>query len=223
MDLPDPILITGCARSGTSMTAGIFSLCGAFGGDMSGPTTHNRRGMFENQTIRNDIVKPYLSAIGMDPLGQHPLPNTTDLPESKSLRWEVLSTMIGQGYEAGPWFYKGAKMCLLWPNWHTAFKDAKWIIVRRNDGDIIHSCMRTGFMRAFRNAEGWQGWIDHHKRCFQEMQDGGLQVREVWAERFIDGEFGEIRDAIAWCGLEWDDEAALEFVSPKLWSTGHGK
>jgi hypothetical protein len=67
-----PILITGCARSGTSMTAGIVHICGAFGGRMSGPTPNNRKGMFENEEVRNQIVKPYLSSIGADPLGQKP-------------------------------------------------------------------------------------------------------------------------------------------------------
>ena len=66
--MTDPILVTGAARSGTSMTAGIIHLCGAFGGKLSGPTTYNKKGMFENGTIRNELVKPFFSAIGADRL-----------------------------------------------------------------------------------------------------------------------------------------------------------
>ena len=56
------------------MVAGIINMCGAFGGRMSGPTQNNQKGMFENQRIRNEIVKPYLRKSGYDPMGQYPLP-----------------------------------------------------------------------------------------------------------------------------------------------------
>ena len=41
----EPILITGAARSGTSMSAGVVSLCGAWGGELSGPNVYNKKGM----------------------------------------------------------------------------------------------------------------------------------------------------------------------------------
>jgi hypothetical protein len=56
--MKDPILITGAARSGTSMTAGVINICGAFGGVLSGPNKNNKKGMFENNRIRQDIAKP---------------------------------------------------------------------------------------------------------------------------------------------------------------------
>ena len=31
------------------------------------------------------------------------------------------------------WYYKGAKMTLLWPLWSKAFKDAVWVVVRRDE------------------------------------------------------------------------------------------
>ena len=71
----EPILITGAARSGTSLTAGIISICGAFGGNTTGSTPYNRNGQFENSHIRNRIVKPYLVRMGVDKLGQYPLPD----------------------------------------------------------------------------------------------------------------------------------------------------
>ena len=59
-----PILITGAARSGTSMTAGNIHKCGAWGGDMAGSTRYNRKGMFENTEIRNTMVKTIMKSIG---------------------------------------------------------------------------------------------------------------------------------------------------------------
>jgi hypothetical protein len=47
-----PIIITGCARSGTSMIAGIINLCGAWKGVTSGPNKYNAKGMFENHELR---------------------------------------------------------------------------------------------------------------------------------------------------------------------------
>ena len=86
------ILITGCARSGTSMIAGIINMCGAFAGDTSGPNRYNQKGMYENAKIRNSIVKPYLREIGMDPKGQFPLPNVKTIPDIYNLKRLVQNT-----------------------------------------------------------------------------------------------------------------------------------
>ena len=43
--MKNPIIITGCARSGTSLTAGVINICGAGGGEMSGATIYNKKGM----------------------------------------------------------------------------------------------------------------------------------------------------------------------------------
>ena len=43
-----PIIITGCARSGTSMIAGIIHLCGAWKGNTSGPNKYNKKGNYNN-------------------------------------------------------------------------------------------------------------------------------------------------------------------------------
>lgn len=219
MSLKAPILITGCARSGTSVTAGIFFLCGAFGGKMSGPTRYNKKGMFENAEIRNQVVKPYLKeTLKVDPMGQDPLPDIAKLVPTPNLQGVIEGKMKWQGYRDGPWFYKGAKMCLIWPIWHTAFPKARWVIVRRRDEDIIHSCMKTGFMRAFKTNEGWQGWIDAHKQRFEEMKNAGLDMQEVWPEKFInDQDYTEVRQVVKNLGLRWRETKVKELVSEELW------
>lgn len=213
-----PILLTGAARSGTSMTAGILYLCGAFGGAMSGPTQYNKRGMFENANIRNKIVKPYLRRLGVDPLGQRPLPDVSSLTPYRSLRSSVCAIMQKEGYKKGPWFYKGAKLCLIWPIWHKAFPKAKWIIVRRSDEDIINSCLHTGFMRGYSTSEGWQYWVDEHKKRISEMKHSGMDVCEVWPSKFVAGDTSEIRGIVEDCGLLWNEDAVTDFITPALWS-----
>jgi len=227
--MKSPILITGCARSGTSMVAGIIHICGAFGGKMSGPNSNNAKGMFENAAIRNEVVKPYFASIGVDRLGQFPLPDINNLPIPSGWQAKVEQLIQNQGYEGGPWMYKGAKMCLHWRVWNYAFPNAKWIIVRRKTSDIINSCERTGFMRAFHNttnqravgvknsSEGWLWWVHQHEARFREMINDGLNVKIVWPERMVDGNYELMKEAIEWAGLEWDHEKVLDFIEPKLW------
>ena len=226
--MQSPILITGCARSGTSMVAGAINICGAFGGVMSGPNRNNAKGMFENARIRNTLTKPYLRDIGADQLGQYPLPDVTRLPIPSNWRQRVETVMKEEGYKDGPWMYKGAKMCLTWPVWHYAFPDAKWIIVRRKTSDIINSCVKTNFMRAFSSTnfrmavgaeteeDGWRWWIHQHEQRFIEMIQAGLNVKVVWPERMVTGDYQQLMETIEWLGLEWKTEV-LTFIDPRLW------
>jgi len=220
----DPILIVGCARSGTSMTAGILNICGAFGGEMYGPNTFNQKGMFENILIRQDIVRPYLKKIGADPMAQRPLPNNRQVfevspPEAEEFRRRIQQTIQYQGYKDGPWFYKCPKSCLIWYIWHLAFPNAKWIIVRRDHDGIISSCLKTRFMRAYQDAAGWQTWIDQHERRFKEMKTAGLDVQEFWPSTLIAGDFEPAKKLVEGFGLTWNDKICRAFIDPHLYRT----
>lgn len=229
--MQDSILITGCARSGTSMIAGTIHLCGAFKGDTSGANKNNPKGMFENFYIRNKIVKPYLESIGADRLGQYPLPDVNNLPIPPGWKKSVIDVMKEQGYKDGPWMYKGAKICLCWPVWHFAFPDAKIIIVRRKTPDIVNSCIKTSFMKAFnrqmtlkevgaRNArEGWLWWVHQHEKRMIEMTKAWKNVKFVWPERLIDGDYDQMKETIQWLGLTWKQKEVMDFIEPKLWKT----
>ena len=46
---------------------------------------------------------------------------------------KIAEIFFYSNYKGGSWYYKGAKMCLIWPIWHKAFPEAEWIIVRRDD------------------------------------------------------------------------------------------
>lgn len=214
-----PILITGCARSGTSLVAGIVHICGAFGGVMSGPNRYNQKGMHENAYIRDRVEKPYLGSINMDPLGQDPLPETEDLIIPANWRHKVENVMLEQGYEKGSWFYKGAKACLIWPVWHYAFPNAKWIIVRRRSADIAESCLNTGFMRKRSSYDEWIDWVHHHENKFVEMVKAGLNVKQVWPDRMVKSNYEQMYETIEWLGLDWKPQEVTEFIEPKLWKT----
>lgn len=228
IDMQSPILITGAARSGTSLIAGAINSCGAYGGIMSGPNKNNAKGMFENVKIRNDILKPYLREMGFDPMGQYPLPIIEKLSIPMNWKDRVESIIRQDGYTGGPWMYKGAKMCLTWPIWNHAFPDAKWVIVRRKSEDIADSCMRTHFMRAFGNPNiqgavgaksahaGWIWWVQQHEKRFVEMMNEGMNCKVVWPERMVNGDYSQLMDMADWLKLKWNSEV-LSFVDPKLW------
>ena len=124
--------------------------------------------------------------------------------------------------------YKGAKMCQHWPIWNYAFPNAKWIIVRRKTSDIINSCIRTGFMRAFsikgnqkavgveNEWDGWLWWVHQHEQRFIEMMQAGLNCKVIWPERMVDGDYSQIKEMLEWLGLEWGSEI-MDFIEPKLW------
>lgn len=219
-----PIFLTGCARSGTSMTAGVINICGAWGGKLAGPTPSNKKGMFENREVVNTMMKPCLSALGYDPMGQDPLPTDVEVfrrGDASKWRDSFHQIMHSQGYDGKQrLFYKGAKMALMWPLWHRAFPKANWIIVRRLDEDIVNSCMKTNFMRAFRETAGWHGWVDEHKKRFEEMKREGLNIMEVWPQMMVLGDFKEIQYVVNELGLEWKEKEVVEFISPKLWNGG---
>lgn len=218
----DIIFITGCARSGTSMTAGVIHKCGAWGGELAKATPYNKKGMFENRAIVRSMVKPLLEKVGADPMGQKPLPKITDFDTVDSNKWResFLREMKHQGYkeDSNILMYKGAKMCLMWPLWDKAFPEAKWIIVRRRSEDIINSCLKTGFMHRYRDREGWLFWVKEHVKRFREMFEDRLDIMEVFPQEMIDGNYTEIESVIKWAGLEWKEKEVKEFISPDLWN-----
>jgi len=160
--------------------------------------------------------------MGADKMGQKPLPDVQNLLPFPELRGEVEQTMRCEGYSDGPWYYKGAKMCLVWPTWHEAFPRARWIVVRRNPEDIADSCMRTPFMRKYNTIEGWLGWVKEHEKRFSEMiQMQEMDVTEIQTEDIVRGDFSVIKNFVDTTdGLRWSEHFVNQFVDPKLWKQG---
>lgn len=208
-----PIFITGIPRSGTTMIARVINACGVFAG--GGVTQKNS--MFENVNINKMVVRPYMERMGTDPLGQFPLPNLNDL--SIPLTWrnavEGILTEV-EGYIRGPWMYKDTKMSLIWPVWNNAFPNAKWIIVRRRTGDIVQSCLKTGYMKAYETESGWLEWIHEYEKRFVGMIEAGVNCKILWPERMMTGDLAQLNEVINWLGITWRKEA-LSFIDPLLW------
>lgn len=216
-----PILVTGIERSGSSIIARILGMCGAF----TGPVTE----MQENRQIKL-IVDSFYRQNKWDPRGQFPLPNKPEdvfAQDTFSLRNELDNYVFKNVDDSVQWMYKSSRIAQTWWVWNDQFPTAKWIIVRRRTGDIIQSCIKTGFMTAFayqcnlqkisaqNEADGWLWWVHEHEKMFSDMIEAGIQYKEVWPERMAVGDFEQIKELVEWLGLTWN-EKVVDLVSSLL-------
>jgi len=215
-----PILITGIPRSGASMIAAAINVCGAFAGDMS------KRGRYCNDRVREEMVKPYLEGMGCDREGYYPLPSDVTIP----LGWKdkIDQIIVEEGHKGGSWMYKDSRLALTWEIWNKAYKNAKWVIVRRRTGDILHSCIETKYMHRFEGErtrkavgakderEGWLWMVHQYENRFVNMIQEGLNCKQIWPERMVKGDYEQIYEVCNWLGLDWNEEA-FNFINPLLW------
>jgi hypothetical protein len=202
-----PIFVTGIERSGTSIVARILRMCGAF----TGETTE----MQENVNIKILVDNLYKS-MGANPNGQQPMPNVEKLYIPIEWKRDVFTQLENHGYTDGKlWMYKSSRICQIWPVWYYAFPNARWIIVRRRTGDIIQSCLKTKFMTAFNDKEGWRWWVHEHEKRFVEMMEAGLNCKVIWPERMVTGDYQQIYEMLEWVGLKWNPKV-VEEIDPLL-------
>jgi hypothetical protein len=111
--------------------------------------------------------------------------------------------------------YKSSRASLLWPIWNHTFPNAKWVIVRRRTGDIIESCVKTGYMTAFKDPhiqaktgvtceeDGWLWMVHQYEDKFVEMIENGVNCKQVWPERMVSGDYRQMYETLDWVGLPW--------------------
>jgi hypothetical protein len=210
----NPIFITGIERSGSSIIARIVNHCGAF----SGRTSE----MYENLEI-GKLLDSYYNLLGFDKKGQNPLPDTMKLIIPTNWRQKVMYILSDEKCEKERiWMFKDSRLCQTWPMWHYAFPNAKWVIVRRRTGDIIDSCMKTGWMVAYSTQDDWLQWIHLHEKLFVEMMNAGVNCRQVWPERMVTGDYKQMEKTIEWLGLDWSDDI-IDIITPLMWNSKQNK
>lgn len=216
-----PIIITECPRSGAGIISGIINLCGGFGGDSLSEKLN------ENLPLRDQVIRPYLTTQGIDITGQYPLKQTKGLTIPADWHDYITNFMVSDGYRDGVWFVKSPEAALMWPVWNAAFPDAKWVIVRRRTGDIIHSCKKTAHMDAFKDPEnladlgvdtedeGWLWMARQYEDRFVEMITAGLDCKVIWPQRMVWGNFEQVHQLLSWTGLRWNPDI-MGFVDKRL-------
>ena len=214
-----PVLVTGLPRSGTSMVAGCFKELGAWLGDTVPGGVGNPKGFFENQRLREQLIKPLLQQLGCDPLGVKSLPDFQSVPTVNGLDRVFFQLLKQDGYGGDqPWLYKDAKMTLLWPLIAQVFPYARWVIVKRPAEDVISSCLRTHFMAHHsQNTLFWRDFVTQYQTRLDLLKQSEFQVYEIAADNLISGNSDEILTLARNLGLAVDAEAIRQFVVPGFW------
>ena len=214
-EMIDPVIITGCPRSGTSLTAGILAACGAFFGSVRRPNQRNAKGFFENLTIQNMVSTLRRGGVGIQEDG--------------------IRIMQLQGYNDGVWVVKSVAACKQLDSWCTAFPNAKWIFVCRDQDDIIASHKRVessitkeglsedGFNRYHRKLpKGWDGYVESFTSLLPVIRQETKFFMEYWPQTIIDGDLVPAKEMVEYAGLEWDEKAVTNFVDKSLWRGQNG-
>lgn len=196
-----PVFITGAERSGASLVARILSMSGIFTGNMNG--------MYENWRLKRMAV-----LCPLDYNSYYPFSRVNDIPYDWKDR--VDRELSNQGYKNNRhWMFKDSSVTHMWEIWNHYYPNAKWVIVRRKTPDIINSCVKTHYMDLFKNPAiqkavgvdteeaGWLWWIHKYEEQWVKMIEQGLNVRMVWPERMVDGDYSQIKDTLEWIGLKW--------------------
>ena len=218
-----PIFILGLPRSGTSMIAGSLGICGAWtGSTVPGGGTENPKGFFEHATIREHVIKKILKDLGYDPLGVRKLPPVDLQIEVSGLAGILKSVIEKDGYKNDrPWLYKAVKLTLLWPMFRKAFPDANWLVVRRDEDEIIDSCLRTSFMKHHsQDRDFWKNFAREYHVRIDALIGSGANVLEISSPEVIGGNFDHFREVVTRLGLTFKEDELKEFISPDFW---HGK
>jgi hypothetical protein len=213
-----PILVTGPARSGTSMTAGCLNLMGAFAGDCLGPTPENPKGFFENKRIRQTILKPLLSDSGLDPLGQRmdALVGDELIGDPAKIRSDVITALTDQGWDGEtPWVYKDAKLALCWPMFMGAFPEAIWVVTSRPAEQIAASCERTWFMSDEVRGDNPDYWLDW-AALYQELASDIPDHMEVDTVALAGGDTTQILEVAEAADIDGDMDAMEAFIDGNL-------
>ncbi len=208
--MDNPIFITGAPRSGKTLIAGVLDICGVFSGATDG--------MLENIHVRDQIMARYLKQNGADPKGHNPIKSVSELSMPVGWRETVDNVIMREGYDDGPWMLKSAKLSLTWPVWQEAYPKAKWVIVRRRTGDIVESCMKTDYMKAYSHKEGWIEMVRHYEDRFVEMITEGVDCKVIWPQRMVHGDYSQVYELLDWLGIGWRTEI-LSYIDPKFWRT----
>ena len=207
MPMIDPILITGAARSGTSLVANIIHHAGAKGGDVSVNPIPGEQptGFYENEELTTRVSKSILFDLGFDPRGVKKIPDHNVPTFDVSV--QVFNIARKQGITVGDvWYLKIIKGLLLYRTYLRSFPNSQWVLVRREPDGIIQSCMLASFMVGRETANEWADYVRHYTRMMIRLKRECPQVREVWYEKLLAGEHDEIESVLGWLGLDYDKE-----------------
>jgi len=215
----EPIIVTGIPRSGIGIVASLLRAFGAWPGDSETDDKHG-----PNAELRDRIIRPYFRGIREAPTGRGVTGGAVERSRSVASavapvwRRRMLHYLHGHGYEGGPWIYWGGDASLAWPVWLEAFPASRWVIVRRDEKNVIASCMATRYIR---DAVGdIPAWANSYTDRFEEIAKAASLSLECWPGRMFSGKLDAAKRLVTDLGMTWDDDRANDALSPALWASG---
>jgi len=199
-----PILITGCPRSGKTLIAQILQISGIFFGETNK--------MLENEKL-SELTEAYQQAHDISPASKK---SALSIPQD----WEskVSQLMLKQGYKDKRWAFKHADISTLWPIWKYSYPEAKVIIVRRSIEDIVPSCMKTKYMTQCDTEEEWAELMQQYETKYPEMILSGMNCKTIWPHEMVNGNYAHIYELLRWLDIPWKAEIVSQ-IDPKFWKS----
>lgn len=207
--LPDPIFVTGCPRSGSSMVAATLAACGAFVGKVGNPR-NPRRCSFENHAV-NDNLRRQVRRMGYDPKVHTIFPPSHQVPRMPWLQEWLVREFQYQGHKGERWLVKHALLAVFWSEYQRSFPNARWVIVRRDVGSLVQSCMATRYMDTFTDPSKWLQWVEWYQSRLNLVCSNTIHI-QVWPTKMLHGQLDEIQKVVAFCGLPWNEAVVRQLI-----------
>lgn len=168
MKFPEPIIVLGSPRSGTSLVASIFAAHGVWTGTSREPDEGNPA-YYENIHLR-ELRYQMGHGDGID-------------------KETVHDCMLADGYTGGPWLVKHSP--LTWRAWRQF--SPTWVLVRRNPNAIYQSRERCGQWKMTIGEH--RVAVDTDIAILESMKRwmGGY---EVWPDLFFRGQWAPLNNAV---------------------------
>lgn len=207
MNLGRPLFICGAPRSGTSLTAHAFRACGVWAGATTTLCEHGR--------LKQEVLKPILSANDMDPLAMRSFTDCDS--DADELRDDVIAVLKRSGYRYGPWLFKDPKLVFCWRPWARAFPNAVWVTVWRDVDEIVASFGRWGYFQNL-NLDAWGVIAEHHRRV-ETLQRNVEHCFPLYPVDLIQGRTSEYQRVAEEMGIAWDEAKVASVIDPDKFRT----
>lgn len=212
----NPIFITGCPRTGTSMLTRILVFHGAWVGKTIGPSVDNPLGYYENRKF-SDIMKAQLKQNNHRAMSTPPIPERLEFDND----WidQVKHTVRANGNK--PWVIKDSKLLLVYPLWASAFRGARWVLTRRPVNDVIESMRRSPVLSRRANKSGDPE--EYYKDVITALAIRGSEIASNEKSIIVDTDLVakndviEVRRFVEFCGLYFNEDAYEKAVDRNLW------
>lgn len=194
-----PIFVTGCQRSGLSMTSAILHVHGVWSGEQTAQKISKMS--FSNKRLWKDGFDSFF----------HPVDNSLEKGFNEAqVASHIESLLIHQGFRGGYWLMKNHKLIEHQEQITKVFPKAIWIHVRRSEDDILKSCLKTFPLGLKKSEEEWKQIISQTMKKMDDLSNRA-SVYTIHPERFFKGDFSEIQAIIySVLEIEWMGDVVKE-------------